>query len=227
MSQQKWKRLNRRIHDCELCPRLISHCQEVAREKRKAYRDEPYRGGPVVNFGDPAARLLILGLAPGAHGANRTGRMFTGDRRGDWLYRALYKTGFASQPESTSISDGLQLTGCAITNVCHCAPPQNRPTSAEIHNCQPWLDATIDILPVRIFLALGGIAWNGVFDYLKARGEWHGGRPTFSHGAEQQLEDGRLVLASYHPSQQNTFTGRLTEPMFDAIFTRAVELLAR
>jgi uracil-DNA glycosylase family 4 len=118
------------------------------------------------------------------------------------------------------------LAGCAITNVCHCAPPKNRPTSGEIRNCQPWLDATIEILPVRIFLALGGIAWNGVFDYLKARGEWHGGRPGFSHGAEQQLEDGRLVLASYHPSQQNTFTGRLTEPMFDAIFTRAVELLA-
>ena len=227
MSVQKWNQLNRRIHACELCPRLISHCRQVAQEKRKAYQDEDYWGGPVVNFGDPAARLLLLGLAPGAHGANRTGRMFTGDRSGDWLYRALHKAGFASQPGSTSTDDGLQLIDCAITNVCHCAPPQNRPTTEEIRNCLPWLDATIEILPVRVFLALGGIAWNGVFDYLKSRGDWQGGRPGFSHGAEQQLDDGRRVLASYHPSQQNTFTGRLTEPMFDMIFERAGELLAR
>ena len=216
--------LSAAVTACRKCPRLVTWREEVASTRRASYVDQEYWGRPLPAFGDPQARMLIVGLAPAAHGANRTGRMFTGDRSGDWLYRALHKAGFASQPESTSISDGLQLTGCAITNACHCAPPQNRPSSEEIRNCQPWLDATIEILPVHIFLALGGIAWNGVFDYLKSRGEWHGGRPAFSHGAEQHLEDGRLVLASYHPSQQNTFTGRLTEPMFDAIWGRAREL---
>ena len=225
MSKQQWKQLNRNICDCRLCDRLISHCQQVAQEKRKAYREDDYWGGPVPNFGDPEAQLLLLGLAPGAHGANRTGRMFTGDRSGDWLFRALYKAGFASQAESTSNEDGLKLINCAVTNVCHCAPPQNRPTAKELHNCQPWLASIIETLPVRVFLALGALGWNAAFDYFKSSGDWQGGRPAFGHGAAQQLDDGRWVLASYHPSQQNTFTGRLTEPMFDAIFEHAVCLL--
>ena len=173
-----------------------------------------------------AARLLIVGLAPAAHGANRTGRMFTGDRSGEWLYRALHKAGFANQPTSTDAGDGLQLIDCAITAVAHCAPPDNRPTVDEIANCQPWLVATVDLLPAKVFLALGQIAWQGVVREARRR-EWLAGRAAkFQHGAEQELAGGRWLLASYHPSQQNTFTGRLTEPMFDQVFRRARELLS-
>lgn len=225
MSKQKWNRLNRSIIHCERCPRLIAHCRTVAREKRRAYIDEDYFGAPVPNFGDPRAELLLVGLAPGAHGANRTGRMFTGDRSGDWLYRALYHAGFANQPESRDSNDGLELSNCAVTNVCHCAPPQNKPTREEVHSCQSWLESLMDILPVKVVLALGGIAWNATFDYFKSSGVWQGGRPTFSHGGSETLSSGIHVLGSYHPSQQNTFTRRLTRPMLNRVFQKARRLL--
>ena len=225
--QASWNRLNKNISSCTSCPRLIEHCQQIAKVRRRAYQDFPYWGGPVPNFGDPKARLLIVGLAPGAHGANRTGRMFTGDRSGDWLYRALHKSGFANQAESTTRDDGLELKDCAITGVCHCAPPGNRPTVDEIHNCRDWLTQTVELLPVHIFLALGQIGWKASLDYLIANDSWEGKRPKFGHGASVQLEDGRWLIGSYHPSQQNTFTKRLTEPMFDAVFRKIRRLLTK
>jgi uracil-DNA glycosylase family 4 len=197
----------------------------VAADKRRMFADCNYWGRPVPNFGDPKARLLIVGLAPAAHGANRTGRMFTGDRSGDWLYRALHKAGFANQPASTSADDGLQLRDCAITAACHCAPPENKPTRDEIAACREWFDATAAVLPVRVFLALGQIGWNSVLDWARRHDLQTGPRPRFAHAAETVLADGRVLLGSYHPSQQNTFTGRLTEPMFDAMFARARSLL--
>ena len=177
------------------------------------------------NFGPADARLLIVGLAPAAHGANRTGRMFTGDRSGEWLYRALHKAGFANQPLAESVDDCLELRDCAITAVCHCAPPQNKPTAEEAANCRVWLRETFDLAPAQVFLALGQIAMNGIMGEAIERGWWSGRRPKFAHGAEFPLAEGRTLLCSYHPSQQNTFTGRLTEPMFDAVFHRARELL--
>ena len=221
-----WKSLNRRIEKCRSCPRLIDHCAEVARTKRRAYQDEKYWGGPVPNFGDPTARLLIIGLAPGAHGANRTGRMFTGDRSGDWLYRALHKAGFANQSSSTDRNDGLTLHDCAITAVCQCAPPGNKPTPEEVEHCRPFLTSTIGVLPVRVFLALGQLAWKATLDYAFSVELIDGKRPKFGHGTETELTDGRILLGSYHPSQQNTFTGRLTEEMLDDVFSRAKQILA-
>lgn len=218
MSKAKWKQLNQNIIDCKHCDRLLAHCQQIAVEKRKSFRDWDYWGKPVPNFGDPRAELLIVGLAPAAHGANRTGRMFTGDRSGDWLYRALHKAGFANQATAVSDSDGLQLLNCAITATCHCAPPANKPTREEIENCHPWLEQTVDLLPVKVFLALGQIGWKAVLDFKKRQEKLTGKRPAFSHGAEFQFPDGHWLIGSYHPSQQNTFTGRLTEPMFDSVF---------
>jgi uracil-DNA glycosylase family 4 len=219
-----WNDLNRLIIDCEQCPRLREHCQRVAREKRAAYRDWEYWGRPVPNFGDPRGRMLIVSLAPAAHGANRTGRMFTGDRSGLWLFRALHKAGFANQAESTDANDGLQLLDCAITAAAHCAPPVNKPSPEELAACGEWFERTIDGMPVAVFLALGQIAWRAIVLEARRRG-WHSGKiPKFGHAAQIELANRRWLLGSYHPSQQNTHTGRLTEPMFDQVF-RAARLL--
>lgn len=178
------------------------------------------------NFGDPEARFLVVGLAPAAHGANRTGRMFTGDRSGEWLYRALHKAKFASQAKSENASDGLYLKHCAITAAAHCAPPDNKPLPAELVNCSVHLRDTIDALPVKVFLALGQIAWNALLPEFESRG-WLpiGKKPKFAHGAALEIAGGRWLVGSYHPSQQNTFTGRLTQPMFDSVFRLAREKL--
>lgn len=220
-----WDDLNRRIADCGACPRLRAHCTQVAVDKRRAYQDAEYWGRPVPNFGDPQAKLLIVGLAPAAHGANRTGRMFTGDRSGQWLYRALHKAGFANQNTFEHDGDGLALRNCAITATCHCAPPDNKPTPAEIAACRDWLRQTVDVLPAKVFLALGQIGWKSVIDLGRENHWFSGPLPKFGHGAQFALGQGRWLLGSYHPSQQNTFTGRLTEEMLDAIFRQAKELL--
>jgi uracil-DNA glycosylase len=220
-----WSLLERKIIACELCPRLRKYCLEVAKEKRRAFADWDYWGRPVPNFGTPPARLLVVGLAPAAHGGNRTGRIFTGDRSGDWLYRALHKTGFASQPTSTQRGDGLALRDCVVTAVAHCAPPDNKPTNDEIANCRRWLARTIDLTQPRVLLALGHTAWRAILNETRRRA-WHTGPlPKFGHGASAPLGDGRWLIGSYHPSQQNTFTGKLTEPMFDAVFAEARRLL--
>jgi len=216
-----WDALNQDIVTCTRCPRLREYCQRIAREKKAEFRASDYWGQPVPNFGDPQARLLIVGLAPAAHGANRTGRVFTGDRSGEWLFRALHKAGFANQPQSIARDDGLQLTDCAITAAAHCAPPGNKPLPEELANCHGWFEQTIDALPVKVFLALGQIAWRAIVLEARRRG-WHEGpMPKFGHGAEVELADGKMLLGSYHPSQQNTFTGVLTEAMFDNVFRQA------
>lgn len=220
-----WTSLNRDIAACERCPRLRTYCLEIAERKRRAFLDWDYWGRPVPNFGDPRARLLIVGLAPAAHGANRTGRMFTGDRSGDWLFRALYRAGFANQENCQDLHDGLKLTDCAITAVCHCAPPANKPSRDELSACAPWLTSTLDLLKPRVLLALGQIAWQGIMPELYARGWCAGRRPRFGHAAQVGLDGGRWLLGSYHPSQQNTFTGRLTEEMLDDVFRLARRLL--
>jgi uracil-DNA glycosylase family 4 len=221
----RWEQLNKQITSCELCTRLRRYCAEIAETQRRAFQDRTYWGKPVPNFGDRRARLLIVGLAPAAHGGNRTGRMFTGDRSGDWLFRALHKAGFATQPGGRNRNDGLRLRDCAITASCHCAPPANKPTPQELRNCRRWLEQTIDLLPVRVFLALGQIAWRAVLGEIRQR-EWIDGRsPKFGHGVKVALADGRWLVGSYHPSQRNTFTGRLTEPMFDHVFRIARDLL--
>lgn len=227
MSAAAWRALNRRIEDCTACPRLVEHCREVARVKRAAYRDWDYWGKPVPNFGDPAARVLLVGLAPGAHGSNRTGRMFTGDDSGNWLFRALHRAGFANQPHADHRDDGLRLMDCAITAVGHCAPPDNKPARDEIAACRHWLAATVDLLAgVRVFVALGAIAWRESLREFDRRG-WRAGRlPAFGHGEAVDLTGGRWLVGSYHPSRQNTNTGVLTEAMLDAVFTQVRQVLA-
>ena len=222
-----WQRLQRRIVRCKKCPRLIEHCKAIAKKKRKAYIDHDYWGKPVENFGDGKADLLVMGLAPGAHGANRTGRMFTGDRSGDWLYRAMHKAGFASQAESVDREDGLVLSNAVVSGVCHCAPPDNKPTREEVANCQSFLEQSVLQVDPKVILALGRLAWVETLRLAKDIG-WLSAAdpkpPKFGHGAEFQFPDGVWLLASYHPSQQNTFTGRLTEVMFDKVFRRAKKL---
>ncbi len=213
------------LHDeivaCRACPRLVEWREEVAREKRAAYRDWDYWGRPVPGFGDPGARLVIVGLAPAAHGANRTGRVFTGDRSGDWLFGAMHRAGFANQPTAEHRDDGLALLDAYVLAAVRCPPPQNRPTTEERDRCRPFLERELALLPnTRVLLALGGWALG-----VLASVEGIRPRPKFGHGAEFELPDGRVVLCSYHPSQQNTFTGRLTQPMFDAVFARARELI--
>ena len=218
--------LNRELIACTRCPRLIEYCQQIGREKRRAYRDCDYWAKPVPGFGDVNARVLILGLAPGAHGSNRTGRPFTGDGSGHFLYRVLHRAGFASQPTATHKEDGLTLRDAYITAVVRCAPPQNKPSPEEIANCAQFLDREIAALSeVRVIVALGRIGFDACLNYLKRRGELKSKQPfVFAHGAEYRLPDGRILLASYHPSNQNTQTGKLTEKMFTEIFHRAARL---
>jgi uracil-DNA glycosylase len=222
-----WAALNRRIEGCTACERLVAHCQRVAAEKKAAYRGWEYWGRPVPNFGDPRARLLIVGLAPGAHGSNRTGRMFTGDSSGDWLYRAMHRAGFASQAHATDRDDGLELIDCAITAVGHCAPPGNKPTPGELENCRGWFEQTLDLVPARVYLALGAIAWQGLNRQAKARGWIDGPAAKFGHGVVVALSEKRWMMASYHPSRQNTNTGVLTEKMLDEVFVKAKRLIDR
>ena len=209
---------------CRKCPRLVSWREEVAEAKRKAYQDENYWGKPVPAFGDPQAKILVVGLAPGAHGSNRTGRMFTGDASGNFLFPALYRAGFANQPSAEYPGDGLQLKDVLITAVCRCVPPKNRPKVAEIKNCLPWLQAEISLLSdLQGFVALGRIAFEGIQRMYK---EQQVALPSmdFGHNILYDLGEGRpWLLTSYHPSQQNTLTGRLTQPMFDEIWQRVRE----
>lgn len=220
-----WNDLTRQIVECERCPRLRQHCQTIAAEKRRAFREWTYWGRPVPHLGDVPAALLVVGLAPAAHGGNRTGRIFTGDASGDWLYRALHRAKFCNQPTSVSIEDGLELFDCVITAVGHCAPPDNKPTREELAACQPFLARTIELVQPKVFVALGQIAWKATVAELKNAGATLGRIPPFKHGTETPLSEGRTLISSYHPSQRNTFTGRLTEPMFDAIFTAARRLV--
>ncbi len=219
--------LDARIVRCRKCPRLIEHCRETARVKRASYRDQAYWGKPVPNFGDPAARLLVVGLAPAAHGANRTGRMFTGDRSGDFLYRAMHRAAFANQAEATSRDDGLVLQDALITAACHCAPPGNKPTGDEMAACATWLDKTFDALPrLRVALCLGKIGLDAMLRLYKRRGWINTMSPyKFGHAAEHDIDGAPTLLCSYHPSQQNTFTGRLTDEMLLNVFRRARKLI--
>ena len=215
--------LNQQIIGCRRCPRLIAYSAEVARVRRRQWRDWEYWARPVPSFGDPRARVLIVGLAPGAHGSHRTGRPFTGDGSGDFLYPVLHRTGFASQTESTHRGDGLTLTDLWIAAAVRCAPPDNKPTTQEIQTCAPWLDQEIALLAqLRVIVCLGRIGFDAAVGVLLRSGALASRAGfTFAHGAEFRLADGRYLLASYHPSLQNTNTGRLTEPMFRAIFERA------
>jgi len=220
--------LAEQISGCRRCPRLVSWREQVASERRAAFASQTYWGRPLPGFGDPSARTLLFGLAPAAHGANRTGRMFTGDRSGDFLFAALWRTGLASQPTSTGLGDGLQLRGAWISAAVRCAPPANRPTPAERDACLPWSVRELRLLEdLRVIVCLGAFAWDAALRLTAAAaGEGHPPqrpRPRFGHGAELSSEHYTL-LGCYHPSQQNTFTGRLTEPMIDAILERAREL---
>ena len=210
------------VVSCRACPRLVAWREQVGRDKRAAFRDDDYWARPVPGFGDPAARLVVVGLAPAAHGANRTGRMFTGDRSGDFLYAALHRAGYANQPTSTDRHDGLVLTDAWITAPVRCAPPANKPTTVERDACRPFLDRELALLArARVFLALGAFGYQSLCLYLGVRP-----RPAFTHGVAARVDDRRWVLGSYHVSQQNTFTGKLTPTMLDDVLARARELSA-
>jgi uracil-DNA glycosylase len=217
--------LNAEVVACRRCPRLVDWRERVAAEKRAAFADETYWGRPIAGFGDPAARILVLGLAPAAHGGNRTGRVFTGDRSGDWLFASLWRCGLANQPESRARDDGLALRGAYVTAAVRCAPPANKPLPAERDNCFPYLLRELELLrDLRAIVCLGGFAWEAALRARAALGEpTPRPKPRFGHGAELPAERWPLI-GCYHPSQQNTFTGRLTEPMIDAVLLRAREL---
>jgi len=220
------KVLNAEVISCTRCPRLVVYREQIAREKRRAYRDHEYWGKPVPGFGDPHARVLVLGLAPGAHGSNRTGRMFTGDSSGNFMYPVLHETGFALLPTATARDDGQALTGLYITAAARCAPPDNKPLPEELASCAPFLERELEGLKdLRVIVALGRIGFEAYLNYLKRRKLIAGKREyEFRHGAEYVLPDGRVLLASYHPSNQNTQTGKLTRPMFVKIFLEARRL---
>jgi uracil-DNA glycosylase family 4 len=217
--RQALEGLGQRVVRCRKCPRLVEWREQVAREKRAAFRDEDYWGRPVPGFGDPRARVYVLGLAPAAHGGNRTGRVFTGDRSGDWLFASLHRTGFANQPTSVRADDGLRLDGAFIAAAVRCAPPANKPLPAERDNCLPYAAEELEVLRPDVIVCLGAFAWDAACRLHGVRP-----RPRFGHGAEHPIADGPVLLGSYHVSQQNTFTGKLTEPMLDAVFARAREL---
>ena len=209
------------ISACRLCPRLVEWRERIAQEKRASFADDEYWGRGVPGFGDPSAHVWVMGLAPAAHGANRTGRMFTGDRSGDWLYRAMHKAGFATQAESVSATDGLNLVDAWVSSAVRCAPPDNKPTNVERDTCVTYLKRERELLRnVKVVVCLGSFAYEAVCR------EWNiKPRPKFGHGVEAVAPDGTVVICSFHPSQQNTFTGKLTEPMIDAVFSRAKEVL--
>jgi uracil-DNA glycosylase family 4 len=212
--------LKRQIESCRACPRLVAWREQVARERRAAFADEEYRGRPVAGFGDASARVLVLGLAPAAHGANRTGRVFTGDRSGDFLFAALHRAGLANQPTSVSRDDGLRLSDCFVTAAVRCAPPANKPLPQERDNCLPYAREELDLMQqVKVIVCLGGFAWDAACRLLGIRP-----KPRFGHAAEHVPASGPTLLGCFHPSQQNTFTGRLTEPMMDAVFERAAAI---
>jgi uracil-DNA glycosylase family 4 len=218
--------LQSEIVACRACPRLVRHRESVARQKRRAFAEQEYWGKPIPGFGDPRARLLLIGLAPAAHGGNRTGRMFTGDRSGEFLYAALHRAGFASQPHASYRDDGLRLRDCYITAAVRCAPPQNRPSPAEISRCAPFLEREFTLLPrARVVVCLGALAFRAALDLVRARGEaLPRPLPRFGHGVEARV-GGITLLGCYHPSQQNTFTGRLTAGMIDRVLERALRLM--
>jgi uracil-DNA glycosylase len=218
--QRELEDLCKEITECRLCPRLVAWREQVGRERRAAFADQEYWARPVPGFGDPRAKVCVVGLAPAAHGGNRTGRVFTGDRSGDWLFGSMFRNGFANQPTSVSISDGLKLSGAYILAAVRCAPPNNRPTPKERDTCAPYLRRELELLAdVRVLVVLGAFAYEVIANDIGLRP-----RPRFAHGLEVGAPDGRVVLCSYHPSQQNTFTGKLTEPMTDAVFSRARQL---
>lgn len=221
--------LNREVVACTRCPRLVEYRERIAREKRRAYRDREYWGKPVPGFGDPHARVLIMGLAPGAHGSNRTGRPFTGDSSGNFMYPVLYETGFANQPTATDRDDGLKLTDLYITAAARCAPPDNKPLPEELVNCSAFLDRElVGLKDVKVVVALGKIGFDAYLNYLKRGGSLANKKDyVFKHGASYRFPDGKVLLASYHPSNQNTQTGKLTRKMFLEIFKQAARLADR
>ena len=213
-------RVTAEIVECRACPRLVAWREQVAVEKRASFATEEYWGRPVPGFGDPDARLLIVGLAPAAHGGNRTGRVFTGDRSGDWLFGAMHRAGYANQPTSVAVGDGLRLDDAYVAAVVRCAPPANKPTVDERDTCLPYFERELALLRnVQVLIALGQFAYDNLARALGVRP-----KPRFGHGVEVATGDGRTIICSFHPSQQNTFTGKLTEPMFDAVFQRAREI---